>query len=210
MRLTAISRARKCHPQSSANRRAFEPSAWPPYPLGVNYGFPRAILAPLHRGAKGVAVVTCPWSAGLEPAMPSPLRRRSRGLSRSASRRGLTSVHRRALPEAQHGQQSTRPALDAAPVPAILWARGSPQRAVVFALLGSPRAFAHQLDTALDFRSGADPCEWMALRLQNRSTRWREARPRRRCPSHAPEAGRHHHPHGCRNARMGRINPFRF
>ena len=57
----------------------------------------------------------------------------------------------------------------------------STQRAVVFALLGSPRAFAHTLDTALDFRSGADPCEWMTLRFQNRSTRWREARPRRRC-----------------------------
>ena len=47
--------------------------------------------------------------------MPSPLRRRSRGLSRSASRRGLASVHRWALPEARHGQQSTRPARDAVP-----------------------------------------------------------------------------------------------
>ena len=45
--------------------------------------------------------------------MPSPLRRRSRGLSRSASRRDLASVHRWALPEARHGQQSTRPAPDA-------------------------------------------------------------------------------------------------
>ena len=48
--------------------------------------------------------------------MPSPLRRRSRGLSRSASRRGLASVHRWALPEAHHGQQSTRPAPDAVPL----------------------------------------------------------------------------------------------
>ena len=48
--------------------------------------------------------------------MPSHLRRRSRGLSRSASRRGLASVHRWALPEARHGQQSTRPAPDAVPL----------------------------------------------------------------------------------------------
>ena len=37
-------------------------------------------------------------------------------------------------------------------------------------LPGSPRARAHRLDTALHFRSGADPCEWMASRIQNRST----------------------------------------
>jgi hypothetical protein len=48
--------------------------------------------------------------------MPSPLRRRSRGIFRSASRRGLASVHRWALPEARHGQQSTRPAPDAVPL----------------------------------------------------------------------------------------------
>ena len=52
----------------------------------------------------------------------------------------------------------------------------STQRAAVFALLGSPRAFAHKLDTALDFRSGANPYEWMALRLQYRSNRWREGK----------------------------------
>jgi hypothetical protein len=43
----------------------------------------------------------------------------------------------------------------------------STQRAVVFALLGSTRAPAHRLGTALDIRSGADPCESMALRIQN-------------------------------------------
>ena len=48
--------------------------------------------------------------------MPSPLRRRSRGIFRSASRRGLASVHRWALPEAHHVQQSTRPAPDAVPL----------------------------------------------------------------------------------------------
>jgi hypothetical protein len=40
-------------------------------------------------------------------------------------------------------------------------------RAVVFAFFGSPRALAHKLVTALDFRSGVDPRERMALRIQN-------------------------------------------
>jgi hypothetical protein len=42
----------------------------------------------------------------------------------------------------------------------------STHRTAVFAFLGSPCALAHELDTALDPRSGADPCERMALRIQ--------------------------------------------
>jgi len=52
-------------------------------------------------------------------------------------------------------------------VPAILLSMRSSPRTVVFAFLGSPCVPAHQLCTALDFRSGADPCEWMVLRIQN-------------------------------------------
>lgn len=43
----------------------------------------------------------------------------------------------------------------------------STHRAAVFALVGSPHDLARQLDTALDIRSGVDPCEWMALRISN-------------------------------------------
>jgi len=43
----------------------------------------------------------------------------------------------------------------------------STHRAVVFASLGSPLAFAHEFDTALEIRSGVDPCEWMAPNLSN-------------------------------------------
>ena len=45
--------------------------------------------------------------------------------------------------------------------------RCSTPRAVVLALMGSLLALAHTLDTALDFRSGADPCERTALRIQD-------------------------------------------
>lgn len=45
--------------------------------------------------------------------------------------------------------------------------RCSTPRAVVLALMGSLLALAHTLDTALDIRSGVDPCEWMALRIQD-------------------------------------------
>ena len=45
----------------------------------IHYRFPRANLGPLHRGAKGVAVVTCPSSPGPEPGWPSPPRRPPRG-----------------------------------------------------------------------------------------------------------------------------------
>jgi hypothetical protein len=52
-------------------------------------------------------------------------------------------------------------------VPAIPLSMRSTHRTAVFVFLGSPCDFAHELDTALDFRSGADPCEWLALRIQN-------------------------------------------
>ena len=47
--------------------------------LVIHYRLPRAILGPLHRGAKGVAVVTCPSSPGPEPGWPSRPRRPPRG-----------------------------------------------------------------------------------------------------------------------------------
>ena len=34
-------------------------------------------------------------------------------------------------------------------------------------LMGSPCVFARQPGTALDFRSGADPCRWMTLRIED-------------------------------------------
>lgn len=43
-------------------------------PFVIHYRFPRANLGPLHHGAKGVAVVTCPSSPGPEPGWPSPPR----------------------------------------------------------------------------------------------------------------------------------------
>jgi len=45
----------------------------------IYYAFPKAILGLLHRGAKGVAVVTCPYSPGLEPGWSLPLRWWPRG-----------------------------------------------------------------------------------------------------------------------------------
>ena len=47
-------------------------------PFVIHYGHPRAILGPLLRGAKGVAVVTCPSNPGPEPGWPSPPRRSPR------------------------------------------------------------------------------------------------------------------------------------
>ena len=87
----------------------------------------------------------------------------------------------------------------------------STQRAVVFALLGSTRAPAHKLGTALDIRSGADPCESMALRIQNRSTTRMQGLTLPPMPTALPlrPAGITN-PHGCRNAQVGRINPFHF
>ena len=48
-------------------------------PFVIHYRFPRANLGPLHQGAEGVAVVTCPSSPGPEPGWPSPPRRPPRG-----------------------------------------------------------------------------------------------------------------------------------
>jgi hypothetical protein len=44
--------------------------------------------------------------------------------------------------------------------------------AVVFALVGSLLVPAQTLDTALDFRSGAAPCERMALRIPGLIPQW--------------------------------------
>lgn len=52
-----------------------------------------------------------------------------------------------------------------APDPAITEHACSTPQAVVFAPMGSPLVFALTFDTALDFRSGAAPCERMALRI---------------------------------------------
>ena len=50
------------------------------------------------------------------------------------------------------------------PAPAIPSSTRSTQRAAVLAPQGLPARPPRQLDTALDFRSGVDPCERMALR----------------------------------------------
>ncbi len=48
--------------------------------------------------------------------------------------------------------------------PPFLRARVSRTARLCLPLMGSPRDTARQLDTALDIRSGVDPCERMALR----------------------------------------------
>ena len=82
-------------------------------PFVIHYRLPRAILGPLLRGAKGVAVVTCPSSPGPEPGWPSPPRRAPRGLFRSACAFDLCQPCGWALPEARQSRRLTDPAPDA-------------------------------------------------------------------------------------------------
>ena len=79
----------------------------------------------------------------------------------------LAGVHRRAFPETRHHARSTGRHLMPHRCPRPPLSMRFTHRAVVFASLGSPRALAHKLDTTLHFRSGVDPCERMALQMQN-------------------------------------------
>ena len=137
---------------------------------GVHCRFPMAVLALL---------LTEPKASQSLRALQAPVsNRNSRSpggggpevFRRSACARGPAGVHRRAFREARHRLRSP----GRHPMPHRCSrhhpSTRSTQRAVVFALMGSPLASAHRLGTALDFRSGADPCESMALRIQNRST----------------------------------------
>ncbi|MDO8778241.1 MAG: hypothetical protein Q7K57_57905, partial [Burkholderiaceae bacterium] len=72
-----------------------------------------------------------------------------------------------AFPETRHGFRAPGRHLMPYPCSRHPLSTRYTQRAVVFASLGSPRVPAHKLGTALDFRSGVDPYEWMALRIQN-------------------------------------------
>jgi hypothetical protein len=76
---------------------------------------------------------------------------------------GIASVHHWAFFETHHSFRSHGRHLMPYPCSRHPLSKRSTQRAVVFAFLGSPRVLAHKLGTALDFRSGVDPCEWMAL-----------------------------------------------
>ena len=101
-----------------------------------------------------------PLKSGPEPDWPTPWRWLAlRSIRRSP--RGLASVHRWAfLKRATAFEQAVRH--DAAPrLRHPLSTRYAAR--VVFASLGSPRAPTHKLCTALDFRSGVDPSERMAL-----------------------------------------------
>ncbi len=124
-------------------------------------------------------LLTEPKASQSLPALQAPVsNRNSRSpggggpevVLRSACARGFAGVHRRAFRETRHRLRSP----GRHPMPHRCsrhhLSTRSTQRAVVFALMGSPLASAHRLGTALDFRSGADPCESMALRIQNRST----------------------------------------
>lgn len=61
-------------------------------------------------------------------------------------------------------------------------------QAAVFALVGSPLVLAQTLDTALDFRSGAAPCERMALRIPGLIHQWARGLTSAPTRQHAPEA----------------------
>ena len=144
-------------------------------PTGVNYGFPMAVLAML---------LAEPKASQSLPALEAPISNRQCRRPRGGGPEVFLVVQVAVTwPAFIAGRSLKRATANRAPgrhpMPCTCsrhpLSTRSTQRAVVFALMGSPLAPAHRLDTALDFRSGADPCEWMALRLQNRSTSWREA-----------------------------------
>ena len=71
-RFKGASRTFDCHPQSPPNWPALR-AAGLTRPCACRLlRAPEAVLGLLHRGAKGVAVVTCPSSSGHEPVRPSP------------------------------------------------------------------------------------------------------------------------------------------
>ncbi|PZP75037.1 MAG: hypothetical protein DI604_06575 [Delftia acidovorans] len=82
-------------------------------PFVIHYRLPRAILGPLLRGAKGVAVVTCPSSPGPEPGWPSPRGDRPEVLFRGACAFDPRQPCGWALMEARQGYRSPDPAPDA-------------------------------------------------------------------------------------------------
>ena len=89
-------------------------------PFVIHYRLPRAILGPLLRGAKGVAVVTCPSSPGLGPVQPSPERRRPRGPIRSALPAAMPALTAgRSLKRARHDRTAGRHPMPRT-VPALL------------------------------------------------------------------------------------------
>ncbi len=118
-----------------------------------------------HKASQSLPALQAP---AFEPGQSSSFEALApRSIFRSACARGPAGVHRRAFLKRATAFDTT----GRHPMPHRCsrhrLSTRSTQRAVVFALLGSTRALAHRLGTALDIRSGVDPCESMALRIQN-------------------------------------------
>ena len=156
----------KCHPQAPASWACRRVSPLTFAPSRCELRAPEAILGLLHRGAKGVAVVT---------RLFRPTSSRVRMVLEAMREVVQAVVQRTTLPTACcrtpfEGVSCVRfdwPAPDAAPCSSSSFEQAHCAAHVVLALMGSPCEVARTPCTALDFRSGAGPMQVMTLRIED-------------------------------------------
>ena len=156
----------KCHPQAPTFLAFRQVCPLTISRSGCELQAPEVILGLLHRGAKGVAVVT---------RLFRPTSSRVRMVLEAMREVVQAVVQRTTLPTACcrtpfEGVSCVRfdwPAPDAAPCSSSSFEQAHCATHVVLALMGSPCEVARTPCTALDFRSGAGPMQVMTLRIED-------------------------------------------
>lgn len=162
--------ARRCSPSSATAERLTMPSQAPsPLASGLHpsstTGSPGP-PGPLHRGAKASQSLPAPAAPALSRSGHRPRGDGPEVSLRRAWAFDRASFHDWALQKRVKAVDFRTGTRCRFPIPPSPEHACCTLQAVVIAPMGSPLVLAQTLDTALDIRSGAAPCESMALRTQ--------------------------------------------